>query len=74
MADLQFQPVEKLLLTAEEAGELLSVGKGTIETLHRRGELVGFHCGRHLLYRISDVRAYVEARAMNNQEGLESDD
>lgn len=51
---------EKLLLTPEEAGERLGVGRTQIYDLMRRGELRSVHIGRLRRIPVSALQRYVE--------------
>ena len=58
--------MSELLLTREEAARVLRVKSDTLENLHRTGQLVGVKVGKHLRWRPSDVRRFVEK--LNNDE------
>jgi excisionase family DNA binding protein len=51
---------EKLLLTPEEAGERLGVGRTQIYDLMRRGELLSVHIGRLRRIPVAALQRYVE--------------
>jgi len=51
---------EKLLLTPEEAGERLGVGRTQVYDLMRRGELLSVHIGRLRRIPVSALQRYVE--------------
>lgn len=51
--------MEKLLLTPEEAAELLGVGRSTVYDLLRLGLLPSVKIGRSRRVRVSSLRDYV---------------
>jgi excisionase family DNA binding protein len=51
------------LLTADEAAEMLRCKRQRIYDLRHQGELRAFRDGRRVLFRRSDVRAFLRARA-----------
>jgi excisionase family DNA binding protein len=52
--------MEPLLLSAEDAAALLSVGTYTVEALTRQGQLPAVKVGKFVRYRPADLRAYVD--------------
>lgn len=52
--------VEPLMWDSETTAAALSVPRSTIENLHRTRQLEGFVVGRHLRFRPSDVRQFVD--------------
>lgn len=53
--------LEKLCLTADEAAQVLSVGRTTIYELLSRGELASISIGRSRRIPLSSLKAYVAA-------------
>lgn len=53
---------EKLLVTIEEAAEVLSLSVRTVRYMIERGELVPVRVGRAVRLATSTLRAYVEMR------------
>ena len=51
---------EPLVLTKEQVAKRLQVPEGTVDNLHRCGELKGVKVGKHLRWRLADVKRYVE--------------
>ena len=52
--------MERLLLTPEEAAEVLGVGRSRVYDLMRRRELVSVRIGKSRRVPVAAVRAYVE--------------
>lgn len=50
------------LLTADEAGALLGIGRSLLWSLAARGELPSLHLGRLRRFRRSALLAWIEAR------------
>jgi len=49
-----------LLLKCEQVAALLQVSHHTVTNLHRTSQLKGVRCGKHLRWKLSDVRRYVD--------------
>lgn len=50
------------ILEAEEVAALLKIGKSTVYTMRRTGELVGFTIGESVRFRRADVDRYIDQR------------
>ena len=53
-------PATALLWDKDRTAEALSVRPDTVVQLHRVGQLRGVLCGKHLRWKPSDVRRFVE--------------
>ena len=58
--NLELKP---LIYTREQVARVLQVPPGTIEDLHRTGQLTGFKVGRHLRWWPEHVREFAEQLA-----------
>ena len=56
------------LLTAEQAAELLRIGRARLWELYASGELVGVKIGRRRLWRREDIDAFIERRIAAERE------
>ncbi|MFD7901043.1 helix-turn-helix domain-containing protein [Kitasatospora sp. NPDC059747] len=54
-----------VLLTAEEAAEMLRIGRSTVYQLLANKELVSIKIGRSRRIRPADVEAYIERQVAN---------
>ena len=52
-------PADRLLLTAEEAAEVLNIGRTTVYALIKNGELRPVHIGRSCRISQAEVEGYV---------------
>ncbi|MCH8880656.1 MAG: helix-turn-helix domain-containing protein [Planctomycetes bacterium] len=58
-----------LVLTRGQVATLLQVPEDTIENLHRTKQLPGFLVGKHLRWRLDDVRGFAETLARDGRSG-----
>ena len=59
MADDVERLMRQVVLNANEVGELLRVPTDTVKNLHRTKQLPGIMIGKHLRWRVQDVKQFV---------------
>lgn len=57
---MQNEPAKKLLYTAREAAQMLSISVRTLWTLTKAGLIRAVYIGRSVRYADSDLRLYVD--------------
>ena len=59
-SDCRVKLTQGLVLDSEETAAVLRVRESTVENLHRTGQLRGVIIGRHLRWRVQDVKRFVD--------------
>lgn len=60
--DRELEPVPRLLLTVDQAGDALGVGRDAVYDLMNAGELVSIRIGTRRLVSVEALRRFVERR------------
>lgn len=66
-------PTPRLLLTAREAAEALSICERTLWTLTNTGALKSIRIGRAVRYAVDDLERYIERNRTAGIQGTETD-